>query len=406
MTREEMQKYYSDCLIDEGNLIAMWATGTGKTNLAIYAILRLLKEKGSDFRILIVVAETAHKDNWITEFKKFMEPEIYEKVSPCITIICYASLKKYVNTSWDILVLDEGHHAESVLRMSCLSSMKATRVLVLSATLKRDTIFKLEQIFGSFRVSRFSMQKAIDNKILRKPKIFVVPLHLDDLNQDQVIIIKRGTGKDIIKCKYDDRWMYLRAKLKDTSLVISCTEQQKYDYLASQCEYWEDRYMKEPGDSNLKRKWLQAGMARKRFLGNLKTRYVFPVIERLRKEHKRFICFCSSIQQAEDLGERNAISSKNSRSFTVIRKFNEGVIDEMYAVGMITEGQNLSRIQAGIIVQLDNEERLFIQKFGRTMRADSPEQYILFFNNTRDQVYLEKALKDINKDYVKVLWNV
>lgn len=406
MTREEMQKYYSDYLVDNGNLIATWATGTGKTNLAIKAAVRLFEEKKDQFKMLIVVAEINHKENWLTEFKKFLDKKLYDKICSCITLICYASLKNYQNTTWDLLVLDEGHHADTELKLLYLNTIKAYRVLVLSATLKRDTIYKLEKIFGSFKVSRFSMQTAIDNKLLKRPKIFIIPLQLDDFNQDQVIVVKRGNGRKTYKCTYDDRWMYFKSGIKDMTLIISCTEQQKYDYLTEQCLYWEDRYMKEPDKSSLKTKWLQTAMARKRFLGNLKTRYVFSVVERLRKEHKRFVCFCTSIQQAEDIGGRNAISSKNSKSSYVLRKFNTGVIDELYAVGMITEGQNLARIQAGIIVQLDNEERLFIQKFGRTMRADSPEQYILVFRNTRDQEYMEKALSDINKDYVKVLDNV
>ena len=45
---------------------------------------------------------------------------------------------------------------------------------------------------------------------------------------------------------------------------------------------------------------------------------------------------------------------------------------------MLQEGQNLEDIQAGIIVQLDGAESFYSKKFGRTLRADSPEQYIFF----------------------------
>ena len=70
---------------------------------------------------------------------------------------------------------------------------------------------------------------------------------------------------------------------------------------------------------------------------------------------------------------------------------------------MLQEGQNLEDIQAGIIVQLDGAESFYSKKFGRTLRADSPEQYIFYYKNTRDEEYLDKALQDINPNYITTL---
>lgn len=69
---------------------------------------------------------------------------------------------------------------------------------------------------------------------------------------------------------------------------------------------------------------------------------------------------------------------------------------------MLVEGQNLNNIEAGVIVQLDGEERVFLQKFGRVMRADSPVQYIFYYKGTRDEEYLNKAIEEIDKKYIKV----
>jgi superfamily II DNA or RNA helicase len=68
---------------------------------------------------------------------------------------------------------------------------------------------------------------------------------------------------------------------------------------------------------------------------------------------------------------------------------------------MLQEGVNLTGIEAGVIIQLDGEERAFIQKFGRTLRADSPEQYIIYFRATRDEEYLQNALESIDKNYIR-----
>ena len=68
---------------------------------------------------------------------------------------------------------------------------------------------------------------------------------------------------------------------------------------------------------------------------------------------------------------------------------------------MITEGMNLTDIQVGIIVQLDGKERLFIQKFGRSMRAEDPVSFIFYYKDTQDENYLKNALENIDSKYVQ-----
>ena len=146
--------------------------------------------------------------------------------------------------------------------------------------------------------------------------------------------------------------------------------------------------------------WLQWGSVRKRYLGELKTKKADELCKKLKKQKKRFICFCSSILQAEVLGKEDCIHSKKKDVSTIISEFNSGERNSIFAVGMLQEGQNLNNIQAGVIVQLDGEERGFIQKFGRSLRAEDPVQYILYYKNTRDEEYLQKALENINKNYI------
>ena len=57
----------------------------------------------------------------------------------------------------------------------------------------------------------------------------------------------------------------------------------------------------------------------------------------------------------------------------------------------------------GIIVQLDGKERLFIQKFGRSMRAEDPVSFVFYYKNTQDEVYLKNALENIDPKYVQHL---
>ena len=67
----------------------------------------------------------------------------------------------------------------------------------------------------------------------------------------------------------------------------------------------------------LKVKWLQVGSERKRFLGNIKTEEVKLLLNTLKT--KRYICFCASINQAEELGKDFCIHSERKDSQEVIQ---------------------------------------------------------------------------------------
>lgn len=73
---------------------------------------------------------------------------------------------------------------------------------------------------------------------------------------------------------------------------------------------------------------------------------------------------------------------------------------------IIVVKQNLVDIEAGVIIQLDNIERAFIQKFGRVLRADSPKQYIFYYKNTRDEEYLKNVYEEIDEDYIITINNL
>ena len=72
---------------------------------------------------------------------------------------------------------------------------------------------------------------------------------------------------------------------------------------------------------------------------------------------------------------------------------------------MLTEGQNLKNIEVGIIVQLDGKKRPFIQKSGRILRSESPQQYIFYYKGTRDEEYLHNILEGIDSNYVSTIEN-
>lgn len=390
-----LQNKEFEALKDKNRVILRWATGCGKSKMAIDLANNAANTLGCDDRrvkVAFIVAEKAHIKNWQNEFEK------WGLLEGCmaVTICCYASLHKLRDTHFDILVLDEAHHCFTEKRMDTLSTIKADYILMLSATLSYQKIAEIEALFGTtFTVSTVSLKKAISTDILPDPKVNIIPMELDNVIYNQKIVI----GKNGPVVKWEDRGKYIYNKIP---CVIKCTERQKYNYLTSSMDYWKDRYQRSNNQifHNL---WVNLGSQRKRFLGELKTIYVRKLLNTL--NNKRYICFCSSVAQANELCRENTISSMRSSKLNqaIIDAFNDKKLRTIYAVGMANEGLNLVDIQAGIIVQLDGKERLFIQKFGRSMRAEDPVSYIFYYKNTQDETYLKKALENIDEKFISYL---
>ena len=395
-TRDDLERAAKAALKSYNNIAIQAATGVGKSKLAIDMCAKFATEQLDSLNVLIIVAELAHIGNWNAEMVKWN----FEFGQA--TIICYASLKKFENTEWDVIIFDEAHHLGSELRLSIFSTLRAKHMIFLSATLKDSLLSILELSCGPIKSIKMGLQDAFNANILPEPKINLIPLILDNKVYNQFIIEEWGKKEKRvpITCMYAERWGYIRNKrtYPNVTLTIKCTQQQKYDYLTEQFNYYKKRYMSCRNEV-IKNKWLQCGSKRKVYLGLLKTAIAAHLITELR--NKRFICFCTNIEQAEFLGGENCVHSRKKDSLKIIDSFNNKKIDSLFAVGMLQEGVNLTDIDAGIIVQLDGEERAFIQKFGRTLRASYPEQYIIYFRATRDEEYLNKALENIDKKYIK-----
>lgn len=396
MTRDVVVERALELAKLHSHLILNWATSVGKSRGAI-SIASLLNPN----KILLIVAEVAHKDNWKKEFDKW-GPELWNKV----TVECYASLKNYRGTEWDMVILDEGHHAGSELRMEVLSTLKTNRVVALTATLSMEDEYLLSSTFGtSFHRYTVTLQNAISWGILPTPKIYLLPLSLNREEVTETIKELWGNSKDrvILTTPFERRFQYLNKRSYPAAdLTIECTPFQKYNYLTEKAEYFKRQFMLRRQEF-MKNKWLQLGSTRKRFLAELKTKTLEWLLNRIKE--RRYICFCGSIEQANLLGGDNAIHSRKAGALKTIEDFNNKVINHLVAVNMLQEGQNLKDIEVGIIAQLDGQERAFIQKFGRTLRAEDPIQIILYFKDTRDEEYLNKALEGINPEYVHVVEN-
>jgi len=417
ITRDELQKQAVQALIDDGFIMVNWGTGVGKSRVAIDAIDRLFKAGAQN--ILLLVDQGIHKTNWRNEFLEAKGPEHGAFLYDSVTVECYASLPKYTGTSWDLVIADEAHHLRSENRVDLLASLKADRMVCLSATISckgdAEALLKTLSRFGDFKSFDFGLQDAIDNEILPEPTVHIHVLPLKDLGARHLIVEEWGAKarRRTIDTDFEHYRQFLdKDQYPAVTLNIDCSAAEAYSYYEKQMEERSKRYkdLKKKADDGenvpapqlemAKNRMVRYGLLRKNLLGTSKTQFMTWLLKKL--EGKRYICFCSDVDQAWTLGGDNVICNEVKDCDAIVNAFNDGERNSLFAVNMGKEGQNLSGIEACVVVQLMGKDRHFIQEMGRAMRAKDPQQHIVVVDGTKDIEYLRDSVSSINPKYIRV----
>lgn len=411
--RTRLQTEAIEKLINGHRLLVNWGTGVGKSRVAIGSIERLIKS--GKHRILLLVAERAHKLNWLNEFKDAKGEAEGARLFSMLKVECYQSLQKFTGSEWDLIVADEAHHLRSDNRIAILDSIWTDYFLCLSATMScngdADTLIKMMNLrFGKFEVIKLGVREAVSQNILQKPKIYVHVLPLNQMTERVPITIEYGRKNQRIEveCLFEERESVFKS-YHSAKMTAFALPKDGYNYYNRKVNDHFTEWKKQRGYQHLEEeapdnfitkrfynKYLRSTIDRKEFLGRCKTEFTKALLRHI--SNKKYICFCSTVQQAIELGGNNAIYAENPDSAKVIEMFNNEQISSIFAVNMLQEGQNLKGIKAGVIIQLGSKNRVFLQKFGRALRSDEPEQHLIIINGTVDVDYFTKSLNEILVD--------
>ena len=381
-TREEILRLRNKAILLE------LPTGYGKSLIGMELCLR-----DNPHSILIVVPRIVLIKNWQDEFKKWSNDKYLDKV----TFSTYAGLHK-IQGHFNCIILDEAHHITPRVQ-ELLSYLTTDHVIMLSATVKKDLKYELKDLYPDLYCYKVSMKEAIDNDVLPDPTVYLIPLTLDVTNYTETIV-KHPSGKVHITCNYKERWNYMWNK--NIRLTVQCTPYQKYTELASEVEFWKNKYMRTRNEI-FKNKWLQSASVRLKYLSNLKTPIVKEMLTKLGRE--RVLTFCCSIEQTEQKG-KNSINSKNKDAVAILESFNAGKINHITACNMLNEGMNLSSCRVGIYANLNSSDTIIKQRLGRILRHKEPIVIIPYYKETRDAELVDKMLEDYSPDLVHVINNI
>lgn len=385
MTREE---HYKNILsIKSPNILLELPTGFGKSKVAIDLIKHWYPT--NNITTLIIVPKLVLIQNWKDELKKWGHKGL-------VTFTTYASLHKYINKNFDVLVYDECQHFTERIA-SIHTKITCTHSLFLSATVTKEIRQRLYNCTNLYSY-KVSARKAIDDNILPDPRVILVEMHLSQAQNDKIIIYPKKPSARTEVVTWNNRRKYLYKKNKNFNLIITCSEQQHYAYLSEQIEFWKKRYM-QTNSIIAKNKWLHNAGIRLKWLSKNKQNTILYLLNLHKND--RVLTFCADINQTEELG-KYCINSKNKQSKQYYDMFNEGKINHITACGILNEGVNITNCQYGIFAYLSSSDIIIKQRLGRLLRHKNPVIIIPYYAGTREQEIVEKMLKDYNPNLVEI----
>lgn len=389
MTREEVGQAIIS--LPNKNILAELPTSFGKSKIAL-DLLGVRLTPNQNTHILIVIPRLVLIDNWKKEFAKWD----CEDWLPYVEFVTYVSFPKRLFTKeWDMIIFDEAHHLSERCREVVGDAQNdiAKNVLLLSATVGRDMRRELQVLLPDLYIYKVSTKQAIQEEVLPDPKVYLIPLTLDNVYANCEIIKNRSQKIELI-IPFNQRFNY--AKVKNRKIIIKCTQKQYYDDMSSLIAWYKNKMFSEV----FKNMFLRKSGERLKWLSDQKSGYVRSLLDRL--SNQRTLTFCNGIPQTEELG-RYCINSKNKKSEENLRKFNEGSVNHITACNMLDEGMNLVNCRVGVYAVLNSSERMIKQKLGRLLRHPDPVIIIPYYKDTRDEELVGKMLEDYNPELVKII---
>lgn len=392
MNRDELRDQVLNAT--SSSILCELPTGVGKSKIALDYMdskLRHLVNQTKSPNILIVVPRLVLIQNWKSEFVKWGKVNYL----PYVQFVTYVSFPKKVGI-YDMIIFDEAHHFSERCR-DAFEDFITSYTLLLSATVGRNMRNELKGLFSNLEIIHVTARTAIQEEILPDPKIYLIPLQLDNYIP-ACEIVKNKSQKVEIRISYHQRFDY--AKVKNRRVVIQCTQQQYYDDLSSKIAWYKRKMFMEA----FKNKFLQESGRRLKWLSEQKTSFIANLLVLLKQQ--RTLTFCNSIDQTEKLGTYCINSRDTKASKTNLDMFNNEVISHITACNMLDEGVNLTNCRVGVYAVLNSSERMITQKLGRLLRHPDPVLIIPYFKNTREEEIVSKMLEDYNPELVTTITNL
>lgn len=326
----------------------------------IYTTINVL-EKLKPKKVLIAYPDVKIKASW--------ESDLLTRgyTGSKITYTTHVSLKKYVEESYDLIVIDEIHllsPAQTLVTKDLLN--KNSKVLGLTGTLSRVTEKYLMTNLELPVVVHYPIEQAIAEGVIADYEITVVKTALDNT----------------LMQKYKSVWLTEKRMFDRYTRIIHKLESENRDTMFIR-------------------------LARMRIIQNSEAKRRKTI--QLLKDHKdeRILVFCGVTAIADRLG----IASYHSKSSEkhIFEDFMTGVGNHMAVVKIGNTGVTYKPLNKVIINYFDSNSENLAQKINRcmSMEYDNPDKkahiYIVCSTEDAEGKWLRKALEFFDKSKIKYL---
>lgn len=213
------------------NTLLVLPTGTGKT-IVFAKIIETIVKEGK--RALVI----AHRDELLDQARKKLQAvsglqcAIEKAEETCLgsplkvttgsiqSLSRDNRLNKFPQNYWDVIVIDEAHHALSESYRKVIDYFKTAKILGVTATPDRGDLKNLGEVFESLAYE-YTLPKAIKDKYLSPIKALTIPLEIDLTSVKQqsgdFAVGDLGTALDpYLEAIADEMWK----NAKDRKIVV------------------------------------------------------------------------------------------------------------------------------------------------------------------------------------------
>ena len=325
------------------------SVGLGKTRLAINRIIKKFEEN-KNAKVIITSSREVYVSNFKKEIEIFERHDLLEKITFC----CNKSLKKFEDSLWDLIIVDESHLEISIyLPFISLAFAKNQKIEILCLTGTPKMSKEYEELY---QIAPISYSKKIDTSIE------------EGLLNDYMIHI--------------------------FNYELTGTEFKNYNY-------WYQRYRQSE-----KRGFSFELQKIKSILNNLpsKVDHTNYLLKNKLKDRKVLV-YAGCIKQSELLKIPTFHSDlKKEQRNEIYDGFYNDLFLHLINVSGLKESVSIPGLSRGILMSIESSEISMTQKIGRFCRLaleDKAHIIILCAENTVEKNWLNNALKKLDKGKIK-----
>lgn len=324
----------------------------------IFTTINILDKMEDDIYILIAYPDVSIKESWKEDFKK-------RKYNDCnVVYTTHMSLKKHVNTKFDLVILDEIHLLSDNQLQEAQNLLKINnKVLGLTGTLSNDSQKMIYHYLKLTVLAKYNIETAIKEGVITDYEINVHSVPLDNK---------------------------MRIKFKNKIK----TEKQQFSTLS----FIINKIDEEGGNSFFMK------LARMRLLQNSVAKVEWVRNYLYDNKDKRILVFCGSIEISENLGIPFHHSKSNNKEEFL--DFASGEGNQMAVVNIGMTGVTYKPLNEVIILSFDSNAEKLTQKINRCMAMEynSPDKkshiIVLCSDKEEEKAWLKKSISFFDKNKI------